>query len=177
MKKIAITILLLSAVCNAQDKLLGILPLKNDKVNYNKVVEVKNVTQEGLSLRAEHWLLSSNHYKENISQPNNHIEELLGKGSINALWGPNDFSNFYVDIYYTLNIKIRADRYKYEINNFIVKNSDGETQIEIFKLNGKINLRNNKALYKQIDTHVNNIIISLEKAMSTSHPANAIVNE
>ena len=57
MKKIYILffILFVSNEILAQDKLLGILPLKDGKVTYSNVVQLKDVSKDMMYNRIKHW--------------------------------------------------------------------------------------------------------------------------
>ena len=166
MVKILLFILLFSSVCNAQDKLLDILPLKDGKVYYSKVLEVKNVSKGNLYDRAKQWLLFSGTSAYEIIYTEVKREQIDGKSSFKALWGPNDYPELYTTVFYTVSFKLRNGRYQYEISNFIVKKNGTETQIEVFKMEFKKNMKYNKLFYKKIDRYINELIVSIEKSMT-----------
>ena len=113
MVKILLFIILFSTVCNAQDKLLDILPLKDAKVYYSKVLEVKDVSKGDLYDRAKHWLLYSGASPYEIIYTEVMQEQIDGKGSFKELWGPNDYPELYTTVFYTLSFKLRNGRYQY----------------------------------------------------------------
>lgn len=167
MNKILLFVILFSSVCSAQDKLLDILPLKDAKVYYSKVLEVEGVSKIELFDRAKQWILDSGEFSNKIIYTDSKSEQIDCQGSFKELWGPNDYPELYTDVFYTVNLKFRNARYQYEITNFIIKKNGMETQIEVFKMEYKKNMKYNKLFYKRIDATINNLIGSIEKSMIT----------
>jgi len=170
MNKIVLLIILFSLECYAQNKLLGILPLKEGKVNYTSVLEVNGTSKEELYNCANYWLMNSGDYQNEIISTDDKNEQITGKGSFKELWGPNDYPELYVDVLQTIRLQFRNGRYQYSITNFIVKKPGMETQLEIYKMKNKKYMKYNKSFYKRIDAKIKKIIISLEKSMIISMP-------
>ena len=166
MRRIILLTILLSPICNAQNMLLDILPLKDTKVYYSKVLEVEDASNIELFERAERWILNSGDHPNKIIYTDPKSEQINCTGSFKELWGPNDYPELYTDVLYTVKFKFRTGRYQYEITNLIVKKNGTETQIEVFKMEYKKNLKYNKLYYKRIDNQINNIIRSIERSMS-----------
>lgn len=166
MVRVLLFIILFSSVCNAQNKLLNILPIKDSKVYYSKVLEVKDVSKGELYDRAKQWLLHSGASPYEIIFTDDKEEQVDGKGWFKELWGPNDYPELYTTIFYTVSFKLRNGRYQYEISNFIVKKNGTETQIEVFKMEYKKNMKYNKSFYKRIDGYIKKVIVSIEKLMT-----------
>lgn len=166
MNKILLLAILFSFGCKGQNNLMDILPIKEGKVNYTKVLEVEGVSKEKLYKRAKHWLTSSYEYPDSIIQTDDSYQEIMGLGNFKVLWGPNDYPSLYVEVFQTINIKLREGRYQYEITNFIIKKYGMESQLEIFQMNDKKNTRHNKLFYENIDQKIKELISSLENSMS-----------
>lgn len=159
--------ILISISVNAQDKLLDILPLKDGKVYYSKVLEVKGISEEELSKRGKYWLTNYNNRNKNIISSFNDYEQIKSQGFFMELWGPNDYPELYVEVIHTVRFQFRDERYQYEIFNFIIKKSNSEIELEIYnRTNGK-KLKYNKLFYKKIDDQIKDIVASLKKTMST----------
>ena len=155
--------------CFAQNKFLDILPVKNGKANFAKVLEVDVVSQKELYNRAKYWLINSNDLQSNMVYSDSIYDEIKSKGEVKALWGPNDYPELYLSIGYTIKLNFRNNRYKYEFTNFIVKKSGVEVQIEIYKMGNKKNKKYNTLFYQQIDEQIQILISSLEKAMKINN--------
>lgn len=156
---------IISIGCIAQNSFLDILPLKNGRVNFTKVIEVDGISQKELYNRAIYWLIDTKDLQA-IKVSNDSIcEEIKSKGKFKALWGPNDYPELYLSISYAIKLNFRNNRYKYEFTNFIVKKSEVEMQIEIYKMENNKNKKYNTLFYRQIDENIQILITSLEKAM------------
>lgn len=156
---------IISIECFSQNKFLDILPVKNGKANFTKVLEVDGVSQKEFYNRAKYWLIDTEDLQSNMVYSDSIYDEIKSKGEINALWGPNDYPELYLSIGYTIKLNFRNNRYKYEFTNFIVKKSEVEMQIEIYKMENTKNKKYNTLFYKQIDEQIQILITSLEKAM------------
>lgn len=172
MNKILLFLIIFTSVCEAQNRYLGNLPLKNGKVNYNEVIENKGVSKDEFYSRAKHWLLDNNIYPTDSLVNENKVKIYEGRDSFKVLWGPNEFKELYVDVYYSVIFEFRNSRYKYEITNFIVKETMGQTQLEIYKMKYKKNMKHNNLFYEKIDEHVKKLIESLERSMTIRLPQN-----
>ncbi len=99
--------IILSIDCSAQSKLLDILPLKDGKVNYTKVVEMEGISKEELFDRAKYWLLESSTYQKDIMRIDDKNNEIISNGLIKALWGPNNYEELSVIINHSIKLKFR----------------------------------------------------------------------
>lgn len=160
-----IIFLIISLDCYAQNILLEVMPVKDSKVYFSKVLEVKSIKSSELYSRAKRWSKNySDNFKEVNSSQNNELIEY--QGFFKELWGPNDYPELYVDVFYTVKFKFRNERYQYEISNFIVKKSNTAIELEIYKMKLKKNIKYNKIFYKRIDEHVKKVTNSIEKTMN-----------
>ncbi len=166
MNKLLLSFIIFTVVCDAQNRYLGNLPLKNGKVNYNEVIEIKGISKDEFYSRAKQWLLDNNVYPTDSIIIKNKVEVYEGKGAFKILWGPNDFQELYVDVYYSVIFEFRNSRYKYEITNFIVKEATRQIELEIYKMKYKKNMKYNNLFYKNIDEHIKKLFDSLEKSMT-----------
>ena len=83
MKKIYILcmVLFISNGILAQDKLLGILPLKDGKVTYTDVIQLQGVSKDEMYKRAKHWFVDTfNSGKDVIQLDDKKNGEVIGKG-------------------------------------------------------------------------------------------------
>ncbi|MCF6222144.1 MAG: DUF4468 domain-containing protein [Flavobacteriaceae bacterium] len=161
-----ITILLFSTlVCNAQNKLLDALPLKNGKVLYSSVLEVKDVSKDSLHLHAKKWLLNHSEKVEEIATNDNKYKEISGKVSFKLLWGPNDFKEYYVTVSPTFYFKIRNERYLYKVSDFIILQSGLTAEIEVYQISNNKYTKYNKLFYQNIDQRIHTYITSFETAL------------
>ena len=153
---IVASVLLLTV--NAQEKLKDLLPLINGKVSYTNIVKVDSLSKDEIYNRAKHWLAYN---YDNIMLDNK--DELICQGHIKI--GS-------ASICQIITIKIKEGRYKYEITNFQViqhdvmngSSLDIDTPIEKYHSFLGIGERDG---FKNIDSQINILIESFEKAIST----------
>ena len=152
---------------NAQDKLLDILPVKEGKIYYSKVLEVKGISKEELFKRGKYWLTNYNNPSGKIISSVNGYEQIKSQRSFMELWGPNDYPELYVEVIHTVKFQFRDERYQYEIFNFIIKKSNSEIELEIYNMENNKKLKYQKLFYRNIDAQINNIVTSIKKNMRT----------
>lgn len=169
MNRLIMILLLITFVSKAQSKLLDILPLKNGKVIYSNVLEVKNVSKDSLYSHAKKWILKNIGKAEKVSTYDTKYKEINGKISFKLLWGPNDFKEYYVTVSPTFHFKIRNERYQYKISDFIILQSGLRAEIEVYQITNNKNVKYNKSFYQRIDQRINNYIASFEMAMNHKH--------
>ena len=142
----------------AQEKLKDILPLRNGKVTYTAVVKTDSVSTDDIYDRARTWLAYNSDYFKVDND-----EELICEGHFT-------YGVFY--IYFIINVKIKENRYMYELTNFQVvshttmngSSNDIDSPLEQYHSLFGIG---EKEGYKKIDELVNSLISSLKKAIQT----------
>jgi hypothetical protein len=143
--------MLSSMTVKAQNKLLNILPLKNDKVFFTEIIQVDSLSNREIYSKAKHWL-AYNCQAITMDSP----DELVGRCYVR-----------YGDVFIceAINIKIKEGRYKYEISNFMLRSLNGNDtglQIEDMPLeNYSFLLRKN--LYNNVNDQINSLINSLKE--------------
>ncbi len=165
MKQISLMLFLFVIQMNGQKLLLDVLPIINSKVVYKNVFEVSGTSKLELQKRALDWFDERNiSVRENKPLDDTH-QIISGEHSFKTLWGPNDFPELYIEVKFKVNLTIKNERYQYEISDFIVKETNQATQLEIYKMDNKKLYKYNKEFYKRINAEINNLIARMEKAM------------
>jgi hypothetical protein len=157
----------------AQDKLLGILPLKDGKVTYTGVVQLQSVSKDELYKRAKNWFINAyNSGKDVIQLDDRENGEFIGKGCFKALWKISFYASANVNVWKTIKIQIKDDCFRYEITDFRMRYyylpsqnaSVNDVGIPLEEWN-KGHDANNKKFYPKINDQVNSLTKSLENAM------------
>lgn len=165
MKPLLLFILLLASSINGQDLLLDVLPLIDAKVTYKNVHEVIGNSKMDLYNKAVSWYENETIPLE-INQPlDDTHHNLSGTYTFKTLWGPNDFPELYKEVKFKIILTLKNERYQYKISNFMVKEPNQSTQLEIYKMDHKKLYKYNKAFYQRIDSEVKNLLERLEIAM------------
>ena len=175
MKKIYFLLFLLfvSNEILAQDKLLGILPLKDGKVTYSNVVQLKDVSKDVMYNRIKHWFADTyNSGKDVIQIDDKETGEIIGEGCFKSSWRARFFFAQSVNIWKTIKIQLKEDRFRYEITDFRIKNYFIPSQNASVKDAGvpleewnKGHDSKNKKFYPKIASEMTLLINSLESAV------------
>jgi hypothetical protein len=165
MKPLLLFVVLLVNSVNGQDLLLGVLPLVDAKVTYKNVHEVIGNSKMDLYNRAGEWYENETIPLEVNKPLDDTHHNLSGTYTFKTLWGPNDFPELYKEVEFKIKLTLKNERYQYNISNFIVKEPNQSTQLEIYKMDHKKLYKYNKAFYERIDTAVKILLARLEKAM------------
>lgn len=173
MKKSVFTIVLalITTFVFGQDKLLGILPLNDGKVTYSGVVQVDNMNKDELYKMTRRWFIDTyKSAKDVIQLDDKENGEVIGKGFFETIWQVTFYYKMNINIWQTIKIQVKDNKYKYEITDFNVKYHSSASQytsgsnIDMpLELWNKGRDDNNKKTYTKIDLEVNSIITSLEK--------------
>ena len=153
---------------HGQKLLLDVLPLHDQKVAFKNVNEVLGDSKFLLTNKAVEW------FEENKLQidQNRAIDEthdlISGPYTFKELWGPNDYPELYKKIQCRISLTIKNERYQYKISNFIIKEPQQETQLEIYQMDEKKLQKYNSAFYKRIDAKMKDLIFSIESKMKQS---------
>ena len=177
MKKIFVLIIVLfiSHELVAQDKLLGILPLKEGKVTYSDVVQLQGVTKEEMYNRVKLWFIETyNSSKDVIQLDDKEHGEIIGKGCFRAKWNFRFYTVLSMNVWKTIKIQFKDDSFRYEITDFRLNNyfypiqntSISDTCIPI-ELWNKGHDANNKRFYPRINNQMIALINSLKTAVKT----------
>ena len=170
-----IIVILFSFNVFAQDKLLGILPLKDGKVTYDGVVQVDSINKDELYKRAKRWFIETyKSAKDVIQLDDKENGEVIGKGFFEIYWQVTFMSGQNINVWQTMKIQVKDGRYRYEITDFNVKYyvsasqySSGANIDSPLEAWNKGRDDNSKKIYTKIDTEVKSLISSLEKFVRT----------
>lgn len=182
MKNIFILIvsLFISQEIFAQEKLLGILPLKEGKVTYSDVLPVQGVSKDQLYKRVKLWFIESyNSGKDVIQLDDKDHGEIIGKGCFRAKWNFRFYTTLSMNVWKTIKIQIKNDSLKYEISDFRMNNyffpttksslSDASIPLETWN---KGHDANNRKFYPRINNQMLALISSLESAVKSNENDN-----
>ena len=166
--------LLISNEVLAQDKLLGILPLKEGNVAYSDIIQVQGASKDELYQRVKHWFVSTYQSSKDVIQLDNKENgEIIARGCFRVNWMVRFYYAQNVHVWQNIKIQIKDDRLKYEISDFKIKNyylasqnaSLTDVGIPLEDWN-KGHDSNNKKFYPLINNQIMALINSLEKAMN-----------
>lgn len=154
----------------AQDKLLGVLPLKEGKVFYSDVILVDSVKKDELFIRSKEWFgkkfTSTN---EVIQLDDKEAGKIIQNGIIKSelQFGPLNTSR--VLVHFTFSVFAKDGKSKYEITNFKVQLIDLEGNVAPNKqpmeaMPGKD--KNNIELFKKVDASINDLLKSLREYLT-----------
>ena len=127
-KLISIAIVILSSVSCFGQTIMPIDSITN-KITYQEVVELPNLTAEKLYLRAKEWFSSAFVSGKNVIDfDDNKGFKIIGKGTINIIF-KNELGNVGDggNVSFTLSLFFKDNRYKYIITDFIHEQSPGMT--------------------------------------------------
>ncbi|MDP4289554.1 MAG: DUF4468 domain-containing protein [Bacteroidota bacterium] len=159
----------------AQDKLLGILPLKDGKVTYTNIIPYHGVTREEMYDRVKLWFINTyNSGKDVIQLDDKEHGEIIGKGCFRTVWNLRFYTAQSLNIWKTIRIQLKNDCLRYEITDFRLNNiyypaqnaSISDLNIPLEEWNKGHNA-NNRRFYPKINERMIALINSLEKAMKT----------
>ena len=134
---------------SAQEKLKGVLPVKNDKVTYTEIVQVDSLSKADIYKRARLWL-AKNYENSKIDDQ----DLLISKGYFP--YGPYKVWN-------TIVFRIKNGKYKFEISDFKLQENNTEWDLE-----GNYGSLTKKYDYTVINKHITDQIASFKKAIQTS---------
>lgn len=159
--------------CNlfGQDKLLGILPLKDGKVTYVDVVQVDSISKDELYKRTKRWFIDTyKSAKDVIQLDDKENGEVIGKGFFETYWQITFYSGQNINVWQTIKVQVKDGRYRYEITDFNVKyyvspsQYTSATNVDMpLETWNQVREENCKKIYTKIDAEVQLLIISLEK--------------
>lgn len=150
---------------NCQEKLLDVLPLIDAKVVYKNVKEAPLKSKIDLQTNAQSLFIKlDNEIIQNRPLDDTH-HFISGIHSFKVLWGPNDFNEFHKLIECQLDLTLKNERYQYVISNFIVKEPDQVSQLEIYKMDHKKLQKYNRAFFEKIDKEIKVLVSTIEHSL------------
>lgn len=175
MKNLLLIFLLSIQVAYSQETILGVFPGKDGKIYYSGVVTVDSTSKDELYRRSRQWFANTYKSADDVLQmEDKDAGQIIGKGYFTAIWKVTFYANQEVDVYHTINIQIKDGKYRYEITDFRVHYYSEpsqysaaytvDTPMEEWRKSGGKNI---DAFFADVNNEVNEIISSLQKAMST----------
>ena len=155
------------AICEstAQNALVQLLPTSGGEVVFTKVRELDEQELERHMIKVEAWFVKNGFSFEQVEEDDYSRDQARGRGSIEVLWGPNNFEQYFKKLKFDIEIVVKKDRYQYRFDHFVVQDGSSETQLEIFQSDTRLGGRYNPSFYKKIDHKMNGIIESLHTEM------------
>ncbi|MFD1315118.1 hypothetical protein [Namhaeicola litoreus] len=157
---------------NAQEKLLGILPLSNGKVSYSGVETVTGTNMTQLQQRAIKWFQpqEKDASRSIISKTE---EKILGKGKYKIRARGVGLVGYDMEILYRIEISFNSEGYNYLLNE-VIGTTEGKFDLiekpienwnDDFQNEERRNSKNQK-VYPQVDEGMREVIESLKAAMN-----------
>lgn len=150
-------------------KLFDILPTKDGKVIYTDIIQIDSTDKSKLYTKAKKWFIEQYRSAKDVIQLDDRENgEVIGKGFFETLWENSFISVQKVNVWHTVKIYLKDNKFKYEITNFNLKyyvaptqfseGSNFEIAIEDF---GQDREKNTKKYFTEVDKQTNSIISSL----------------
>jgi hypothetical protein len=180
MKKIVLIMLMFIGMINltvAQNKLLEILPINQKSiVSYTEVINIDSTNKEILYNRAKRWVVDNYKSGKDVIQLDDKENfEIIGKGFHSETWQVTFYAFQDINIWHTIKIITKDNKYKYEITDFRVvyyvkstqytSSSNIDLPLEEWNKNRD---KNNQRIYLKIDENIKLMIKSLKEAMNTN---------
>ncbi len=150
----------------AQNPLEQALPTEEGKVVFVQVNELSDKETELHAEAVKHWF-SMNDFPYKQREENDLSRDLIeGRGSIKALWGPNNFEAYLKTLKFRIEIIVKKDRYQYRFYDFIVVDGSQEAQLEIFRTDTRLGARYNPGFYQKVEQKMNLLIEELDQRLN-----------
>jgi hypothetical protein len=165
MKKIyALLLFILTASIfsiEGQNALAQHLPTSAGEVVFTQVKELREEELETHMLGVEAWFVKNGFSFEQVEEDDYSRDRARGRGSIEVLWGPNNFEQYFKKLKFDIEVVVKKDRYQYRFDHFVVKDGSREEQLEIYQSDTRLGSRYNPDFYREIDHKMNALIESL----------------
>ena len=148
-----------------QNAMVQHLPTSGGEVVFTKVKELDEEELEIHMDRVKAWFARSGFSFEQVEELDYSRDKALGRGSIEVLWGPNNFEQYFKKLKFDIEVVVKKDRYQYRFDHFVVQDGSREAQLEIFQSDTRLGGRYNPAFYKEIDHKMNGLIESLHSEL------------
>ncbi len=152
----------------AQNALVQNLPTSGGEVVFTKVEELKEQELEVHMSRVRKWFDKNGFSFEQVQEDDYSRDKGRGRGSIEVLWGPNNFQQYFKTLKFEIQVVVKKDRYQYRFDHFVVKDGSREEQLEIYQSDTRLGGRYNPNFYREIDHKMNALIQNLNTALTRS---------
>lgn len=159
----------------SQEKLFDILPIKYGKVTYTGIVSVDSTNKSKLYYKVKKWFVEQYRSAKDVIQLDDKDNgEVIGKGFFETDWQYTAIDQRKVNVWHTVKIYLKDNKFKYEITDFTLKYyeertwySAGKNVHEAIENFGYDRERNTKKYFAIIDAEITSIITSLLNFMKT----------
>lgn len=151
----------------AQNTLVQNLPTSGGEVVFTKVKELKEQELKIHMQKVEEWFAKNGFSYEQVQEDDYSRDKAQGRGSIEVLWGPNNFEQYFKSLKFDIQVVVKRDRYQYRFDHFVVKGDSREEQLEIYQSDTRLGGLYNPAFYREIDHKMNALIESLHAELLT----------
>lgn len=142
------------------------LPTSGGEVVFSKVKELKELELELHMSKVEEWFTQNNFSFELVNENDYSRDKAEGRGSIEVLWGPNNFEQYFKTLKFEIQVVVKKDRYQYRFDHFVVQDGSREAQLEIYQSDTRLGGRYNPAFYREINHKMNVLIENLQSLMT-----------
>ena len=150
----------------AQNALVQNLPTSGGEVVFTEVRELEEQQPEIHMTRVREWFDKKGFSFEQVEEDDYSRDKAQGRGSIEVLWGPNNYQQYFKTLNFNILVVVKKDRYQYRFDHFVVQDGSSEAQLEIFQSDTRLGGRYNPAFYREIDHKMNTLIESLQTALN-----------
>jgi hypothetical protein len=150
----------------AQNALVQNLPTSGGEVVFTKVKELQ---EQDLMLhmnRVREWFNHNKFSFEQVEEDDYSRDKAQGRGTIEVLWGPNNFEQYFKTLKFQIQVVVKNDRYQYRFDHFVVQEGSREAQLEIYQSDTRLGGRYNPAFYSEINHKMNDLIESLHASLT-----------
>ncbi len=116
--------------------------------------------------KVKDWFSLQDFSFEQLPKNDRTRERAQGRGSIEVLWGPNNFEQYFKTLKFEIEIVVKNDRYQYRFDHFVVQDGSSEAQLEIYQSDTKLGSRYNADFYREIDQKMNGLIENLHVSLN-----------
>ena len=159
---------LLAATQNAmaQNALVQNLPTSGGEVVFTKVKELQEQDLKLHMNKVQEWFNHNKFSFKQVEEDDYSRDKARGRGTIEVLWGPNNFEQYFKTLKFEIQVVVKNDRYQYRFDHFVVQDGSREAQLEIYQSDTRLGGRYNPAFYSEIDHKMNDLIESLHDSMT-----------
>ena len=145
----------------AQVEHLGVLPVIEGNVVYQKVMEIDQKPLDEQIGSVMKWMSEQGFRPSASVRWSNDRVYCNGSGSMKVLWGPNDFRELYKEIHFKLELVVKKDRLQYTFRDFMVHEQSATYHLEIYKMENGRDVKHSVKMHWQIDAEIRNYLNSL----------------
>ena len=150
----------------AQNALVQNLPTSGGEVVFTKVKELQEQDLKLHMSRVQKWFSQSKFSFEQVEEDDYSRDKAHGRGTIEVLWGPNNFEQYFKTLKFQIQIVVKNDRYQYRFDHFVVQDGSREAQLEIYQSDTRLGGRYNPAFYSEINHKMNDLIERLHISLT-----------